>query len=167
MYLSGKVPPQKLFKICEGKSYANSEDFELWWDDVQKQCLFVTLSNSWNASLNSACCNSAISSSFESNLLDAIASPNTYPYQSVGKTVSESVNWKFQIGDSYRISELCELVSTALTFLLIMPIENCTTWCFGRQVTYCMLIWKSPKKLFFYAFPQITRLCCGHGTGRG
>ena len=33
--------------------------------------------------------------------LDAIASPSTYPCQSVGEWVS---------GDSYRISELCELV---------------------------------------------------------
>ena len=57
----------RLWNICK-KSCAKSEDFELWWDDVEKQCLFVTLSNSWNASLNSACCNSAISSSFEFDL---------------------------------------------------------------------------------------------------
>ena len=34
--------------------------------------------------------------------LDAIASPSTYPCQSVGDS--------FRFGDSYRICELCELV---------------------------------------------------------
>ena len=38
--------------------------------------------------------------------LDAIAPPSTYPCQSVGGSVSDS----FRFGDSYRISELCELV---------------------------------------------------------
>ena len=38
--------------------------------------------------------------------LDAIASPSTYPCQSMGQWVSDS----FRFGDSYCISELCELV---------------------------------------------------------
>ena len=45
--------------------------------------------------------------------LDAIASPIIYPRQSVGHWVS------FRFGDSYRISELCELV----LILLIRPCE--------------------------------------------
>ena len=42
--------------------------------------------------------------------LDAIASPSTYPCQWVGQSVSGSVIHSFRFGDSYRISELCELV---------------------------------------------------------
>ena len=38
--------------------------------------------------------------------LDEIASPNTYPCQSVGQSVGDS----FRFGDSYHISEFCELV---------------------------------------------------------
>ena len=40
------------------------------------------------------------------SFLDAIASPSSYPCQSVGQWVSE---W---VIDSYRISELCELVKS-------------------------------------------------------
>ena len=43
--------------------------------------------------------------------LDAIASPSTYPCQSVGESVSESVSQSFRFGDSYGISELSELVT--------------------------------------------------------
>ena len=40
------------------------------------------------------------------SFLDAIASPSSYPCQSVGEWVIGS----FRFGDSYRIFELCELV---------------------------------------------------------
>ena len=40
------------------------------------------------------------------HFLDTIASPRSYPCQSVGEWVINS----FRFGDSYRISELCELV---------------------------------------------------------
>ena len=39
--------------------------------------------------------------------VDAIASPSTYPCQSVGEWVIDS----FRFGDSYRMSELCELIN--------------------------------------------------------
>ena len=42
--------------------------------------------------------------------LDAIASPSSYPCQSVGQWVSQWVIDSFRFGDSYRISELCEIV---------------------------------------------------------
>ena len=42
-------------------------------------------------------------------LLDAIASPSTYPCQWVSQSVSGSVIHSFRFGDSYRIFELCEL----------------------------------------------------------
>ena len=45
-----------------------------------------------------------------STFLDAIASPGPYPCQWVGQWVSGSVIKSFRFGDSYRISELCELV---------------------------------------------------------
>ena len=50
--------------------------------------------------------------------LDAIASPSTYPYQSVGEWVSDWVIDSFRFGDSYRISELCELVLCVPGFLI-------------------------------------------------
>ena len=42
--------------------------------------------------------------------VNALASPSTYPCQSMGEWVSGSVIKSFRFGDSYRISELCELV---------------------------------------------------------
>ena len=42
--------------------------------------------------------------------LDAIASPSTYPCQCSGSASEWVSHSQFQIGDSYRISELCELV---------------------------------------------------------
>ena len=59
------------------------------------------------------------------NFLDAIASPSTYPSQSVGQSVIDS----FRFGDSYRISELCELVY----FILIQESIGCTC---DRAETY-------------------------------
>ena len=49
------------------------------------------------------------SSTWSDSFLDAIASPSTYPCQSVGQWPVG--HWQFQIGNSYRISELCELVN--------------------------------------------------------
>ena len=48
------------------------------------------------------------------SFLDAIASPSSYPCQSVSQWVIHS----FRFGDSYRISELCELVT-----LILMSVE--------------------------------------------
>ena len=53
--------------------------------------------------------------SFNAVFLDAIASPSSYPCQSVGQWVSQSVIDSFRFGDSYRTSELCELVNNAKT----------------------------------------------------
>ena len=49
---------------------------------------------------------------YKKPLLDAIASPSTYPCQSVGEWVIDS----FRFGDSYLISELCELVYRHLSY---------------------------------------------------
>ena len=46
----------------------------------------------------------------ESSFLDAIASPSSYPCQWLSEWVSQSVIDSFRFGDSYCISELCELV---------------------------------------------------------
>ena len=56
-----------------------------------------------------------------SKFLDAIASPSSYPSQSVGQWVSESVIDSFRFGDSYRISELCELVVYVVSKAKLWP----------------------------------------------
>ena len=53
-------------------------------------------------------------------VLAAIASPSSYPCQSVGQWVSQSVIDSFRFGDGYRISELCELVFGVLVLFSII-----------------------------------------------
>ena len=51
---------------------------------------------------------------------DAIASPSSYPCQWVSQSVIDS----FRFGDSYRISELCELVSTVKVLFTSTHLET-------------------------------------------
>ena len=67
-------------------------------------------------------CDSTISS-----FLDAMASPSTYPCQWVSQWVSGSVIDSFRLGDSYRISELCELVFSWGTWRLSTEIMRLST----------------------------------------
>ena len=62
--------------------------------------------------------------------LDVIASPSTYPCQSVGQSVSEWVIHSFIFGDRYRIPEPCEL----FTQFTLWRGTACTwPWGRGRQ----------------------------------
>ena len=64
------------------------------------------LNVSWNQKVESWLTDGHIDIHF----LDAIASPTSYPCQCASQSVSQSVIDSFRFGDSYRISELCELV---------------------------------------------------------
>ena len=74
--------------------------------------------------------------------LDAIASPSTYPCQWVGESVSDS----FRFGDSYRISELCELVWVTTLFDIFSVLLSFNAFCqtptYSNQSPMLRLNWK-------------------------
>ena len=59
--------------------------------------------------------------------LYAIASPSTYPCQSVGQWVSQWVIDSFRFGDSYPISELCDLAKVGSFLYIICCSQNACT----------------------------------------